>query len=432
MKIESIKPIPKYILNLIKRKDKNYSGNKGNTRYYSYLTKIDGELCKITVAVKYHNEKFYYKQCAIHGVKSEKGLVKDMVFTPIAGYHTGFYAEGISKTKKWYEDGKWYYCDFDWFNVYSILVNKDYLKKCEEYKYAACDLFTGDCIIKYLKQYEQHPEIELLMKAGLEKLIYSKQIINKLNKDKAFKKWLYQHKEEITYDTYITSVLKAYNKNLTIRYVDIYDKSIKNLKRFSRLPALATDNKEKLSKYIAKNNTNIDTYNDYIQACNYLHIDLTDTKNVFPTDFQRWHNIRIDQYATKKAEEDAILQKELYEKFGNIANKYASLQLTENQNYICIIAKSPAELIKEGEILHHCVGRMNYDQKFVKEQTLIFFIRNKNDSETPLVTIEFSLSERKILQCYAEHDHKPNDNIQKFAYEKWLPFAKKQLEKIYA
>ena len=43
MKIEKIKPIPKYIIELIKKRDKHdYPAQNGATRYYDYLTKNDG------------------------------------------------------------------------------------------------------------------------------------------------------------------------------------------------------------------------------------------------------------------------------------------------------------------------------------------------------------------------------------------------------
>lgn len=52
MKIEKIKPIPKYIVARIKRTDKqNNIAIPGHTRFYSYLTKNDGELVKITVVI---------------------------------------------------------------------------------------------------------------------------------------------------------------------------------------------------------------------------------------------------------------------------------------------------------------------------------------------------------------------------------------------
>lgn len=55
-------------------------------------------------------------------------------------------------------------------------------------------------------------------------------------------------------------------------------------------------------------------------------LDMTEDKNRFPHDFKRWHDIRIDQYATKKAIEDEEKRKELYIQFAAVAEKYLSLQ----------------------------------------------------------------------------------------------------------
>ena len=98
--------------------------------------------------------------------------------------------------------------------------------------------------------------------------------------------------------------------------------------------------------------------------------------------------------------------------------------------FVVIIAKSPLDLINEGEILHHCVGRMNYDQKFAREESLIFFVRNKQDIETPFVTLEYSLKNHKVLQCYAAHDTKPEDNVLNFVINKWLPYANRKLRQL--
>ena len=95
-----------------------------------------------------------------------------------------------------------------------------------------------------------------------------------------------------------------------------------------------------------------------------------------------------------------------------------------------IIAKSPADLIVEGKTLNHCVGRMNYDQKFVREESLIFFVRNKNEPNKPFVTVEYSLENKKVLQCYGENDHKPNEDILKFVNKVWLPYANRKIKKV--
>ena len=95
-----------------------------------------------------------------------------------------------------------------------------------------------------------------------------------------------------------------------------------------------------------------------------------------------------------------------------------------------MIAQSPAELIREGELLDHCVGRMGYDQKFAREESLIFFIRTKEHPDVPFVTVEYSLEKHKILQCYGYHDTTPDTEVLYFVNKIWLPYANRKVRKI--
>ena len=144
----------------------------------------------------------------------------------------------------------------------------------------------------------------------------------------------------------------------------------------------------------------------------------------------RWHDIRIDEYHTAKALKDAEERKKLYEQFETVANKYLALQRNLNDGFIVVIAKNPAELIREGELLHQCFGRMNYDQKFAREKTLIFFVRDIAKPDAPFVTLEYSLTTRKILQCYGIRDSKPDETVLDFVNKKWLPYANRKLKQI--
>ena len=187
---------------------------------------------------------------------------------------------------------------------------------------------------------------------------------------------------------------------------------------------------DKFLEYIRKQDTSIATYNDYYKACNELGLDMTEDKNVFPHDFKRWHDIRIDEYSTKKALLDEQKRAELYSRFGTVAEKYLPLQRELKDAFVVVIAKSPAELIREGDFLHHCVGRMNYDQKFAREETLIFFVRDIAKPDVPFVTLEYSLKTRKILQCYGIRDSKPDESVLDFINKKWLPYANRKLKQI--
>ena len=118
------------------------------------------------------------------------------------------------------------------------------------------------------------------------------------------------------------------------------------------------------------------------------------------------------------------------QKVAEVAEKYLPLQHNKRSAFICVIAKSPADLIHEGEMLHHCVGRMNYDIRIAKEESLIFFVRAKDRPDTPFVTLEYSLKTHKVLQCYANRNSKPNDDVLHYVNKVWLPYANKNLKQI--
>ena len=435
MKIEKIKPIPKYIIEKIKKLDnKLYPSPKGNTRYYAYLTKNDGELVKVTVAVRhYHKARWLYKQVAVHGIHSKKCFVKDMVYFYIGGYITGWYEQGLTQYRKWYEDPEWGWSEDKYFNPYATVVNKEYIGKFPEYKYSAFEFCNSIEIIKYLRIYEKYPQTEYLLKAGLEKIADSKQILEKVSKNKAFRKFLYKNAKEIrTYRYYIGTILQAFKKNKSLSEIQAYEEAKKSLTTYhgySLINEVFNGNYTKYFEYIGSQCISNSLYIDYLRACKYLNIDMSIDKNRFPHDFRKWHDIRIDEYHTKIAEEDKKAKQELYNKFALVSEKYMPLQKESKGIFICMIAKSPQDLIQEGQALHHCVGRMNYDQKFTREETLIFFIRNKETPNTPLVTVEYSIKKKQILQCYAEHNTTPSEDIQNYIYKKWLPYANRQLKR---
>ena len=189
---------------------------------------------------------------------------------------------------------------------------------------------------------------------------------------------------------------------------------------------------EKLLDYIEKQGTSIATYQDYYKACVELELDMSMGKNRYPHDFKYWHDMRIDQRATKRAEEDVKKRAELYAKFAMVIEKYLPLERTKDDVYVVIIAQSPAELIKEGDALHHCVGRMNYDQKVAREQSLIFFVRRADRIAEPFVTMEYSLESNRVLQLYGKNNSTPDEEIRNYIQRKWLPYANRQLKQIAA
>ena len=439
MKVTDIKPIPKYILERIRKTDnKNYPNPDGHVRCYAYLTTWKNELVKVTVAVKHRYKKWYCKQVAVHGLNSDKCFVKDMEYCYCAGmgFRFGWYEEGLQKYEQWFERG-WCWADDKYYDPYATLINPHFIDRLPEFKYSAYKLYQGYDIFKYLRLYRQYPQLEMLMKLGFTSIAMSTAILKRCGTDKAFCKWLIANKPLLQgRHYYIDVIVRAYRTKKSLDLLQsykeaklklIHDDDLKPIKELFKEKDL-----ERFFDYIAKQQTNPNTYLDYLKACRHLGIDMTEDKNVFPHDFKRWHDIRIDEYATKKAMEDEQERKEFYDKFAAVASKYLGLEYDKKSVYIAIIAQKPSDLIHEGELLHHCVGRMGYDQKFAREESLIFFIRTKEQPDVPFVTIEYSPAQKRILQCYGDHDSKPTEEVINFVHKKWLPYANRKLKQLAA
>ena len=435
MKIEKIKPIPKYILNLIKKADKQDRLNQNSQkRFYAYLTTNDKELVKVTVAVKNKGKNWYCKQVAIHGVNSKDCFIKDIEYTWIAGYSVGWYEQGLQKQPKYYEYGNWGYADDKYFDPFAPIVNREYALKFEKYKYSLANEYTYQDYIKYLRIYEQYPQAEYLMKLNLKYYATSKTILKIIKKDKQFRKWLIKNKLEIYLKSYyVSTIITAYKQNKDLdktQQLELFIKSFSKNEHYREIKELFNGNIEQFFNYITSQQIGASLYIDYLNACKYLKLNMQENKNKIPHNFKRWHDIRIDEYTTAKQKADEEERKAFNLKFLNIANKYLSLQHNLKDMYISIIPTSPEDLVYEGKKLHHCVGSMNYDQKFVREESLIFFIRNKNKPNKPFVTLEYSLKNHKILQCYADHNSKPDSKVMNFINKVWLPYANKQLRQL--
>ena len=431
-----LKLIPKKIEKImIKKYDKDNVQCK-RTKFYSYLTKVKvnkkNDIVKVTVAICKYKNKYLIKQVALHTLHSKKAYARDMNYYYICGYTVDWTDE-----KKDYEIDyltlPWHYIDYKYYDPYAPLVNIEFLDKYPEFKYSGYKNYKGDNILKFLRLYEEYPELEILMKLELTNIWSSVTILKQMRKDKTFIKYLIKNKDIIKcYYPYVTSIIQSYKTGKSIQEVEKLERFKKELNDtdFGTLRTMFYPELEKFMKYTKAQNIQPRLYNDDLQACNYLGLDMTKNKNRYPKDFKRWHDIRINEMHSKRAELDKAKKAKFYADFLNVANKYITLENNKKDTYITIIAKSPQELKIEGETLHHCVGRMGYDKKMVNEQSLIFFIRDKNSPDIPLVTIEYSLLTKKILQCYADNNSQPSKEISHYINKQWLPFANKQLNKI--
>ena len=186
MNEKNIKKIPKYIENKIRKLDMEYlKTHNSKTRFYAYLTSYKKELCHVIVAVKNRGKvKWNAKQVVVHAIDSDKVYLKDICFSNISGYQVGWYEEGYTHYRRYYEDGEWGWNLDKYFNICCEIVNINYLDRLPEFKYSQVKEYYKKCssnILKYLRIYREHPCIEYLSKMGLYHFATSKYPLAKLH-----------------------------------------------------------------------------------------------------------------------------------------------------------------------------------------------------------------------------------------------------------
>lgn len=398
----------------------------GYCNFVSYLEKFDDEVLQRIFAFKRPKGKNFLITEVVRKVSGCKQYItKNLYFTQMAGYKAiftskqkfiGYYAVYLSE-----DFDKWFFeTNTNYLKTGYKIINPQLLL---ETKYKYCGYNGEGLLMEYLETYNKYPNLELLSKLEIQP---SKTLCRKAMQDKQFCKFLSQNKKLVRiHGSAVT--LMAYKNKISFKDAsEVMNAKIYIGKNIKEVKGTKID-RLKLQKYLADNKIDYPLYDDYLGAIKYLNLDLNDTKNVFPKDFMRMHDLRINEYASVYAKNNAKERRKLNKQFMKISNKYQILNLSGS--YLVSIAKEIKDLIYEGKILHHCVGDKGYDKKMADEKTLIFFVREITNPNIPFVTMEYSLKEKRILQIYADHDQKPSDNVLNFVNNTWLSFAKKMIKK---
>lgn len=142
-------------------------------------------------------------------------------------------------------------------------------------------------------------------------------------------------------------------------------------------------------------------YLDMLEALHYLNKDLHNAYYVCPKNLSKAH----DYYIQKKNEvqigktiaQNLKKAQEANPKFIKEKEKFFNLEIAKGQIKI-IPLKSVPEFLAEGEFLNHCVFRSSY---YDRKDSLILSARIKN---SPVETIEISLKDFKVEQCYGKNN----------------------------
>ena len=301
--------------------------------------------------------------------------------------------------------------------------------------------------ISYLERYMETPQLEMLVKLGLPKIVdelvsgrygivknkNAKRPDEFLGIRKARVKQLIEKQGDLEYleamqierrmqqvwtDEQIEEVAETGLKRGQIETVTKYMSLQQMLNRIQKYSGCEYGTGCAQAKERIRAVTTI--YIDYLNMREALGYDLHNTVYQQPRNLEQAH-AKMVQEGSKEGIDKRIMEVKL--KFGSIQGNYRALRnkyYYEDDTYIIRPARSAEEIVMEGRILHHCVGGDNYLRKHNDGETYILMLRFRKEAEIPYITVEIDAKTQKILQWYGAHDKKPDQEHMQQWLNKYL------------
>ncbi|MCL2776130.1 MAG: PcfJ domain-containing protein, partial [Oscillospiraceae bacterium] len=151
-------------------------------------------------------------------------------------------------------------------------------------------------------------------------------------------------------------------------------------------------------------------WKDYISSCEKLDYDLTNDFVLFPRDLKKSHDMAYKRVDTLRKKNGKKILNNMTKRLAGYLAELSEKYTFENDEYAVIVPSNLNDIVKEGHVLHHCVG--TYAERVGGRETVILFIRLKSDIKTPFYTLE--MQHNKIIQCRGKMNCKMTADIKSF------------------
>lgn len=384
-------------------------------------------------------------------------------------YNAAEEISGVEVARAYFEPGKKVQIDYHKHDLYR---NEDFWDDCNLYGLANIDIKAATIMpetyeelkntifrysglkeydeqaqevnpIRYLQNYQKTPQIEILAKLGLSEIVKGinegrtgiivdasakrldallgirRERTKKLIEEKGdarllrvlqIEKSLDQHWTEEQVNHLRETGLDIAHIAFVLNYMTIQ----KLLNRIEKYAGCAYETN--CGRAVANIRNTAIIYIDYLMMRERRGYDLHNTVYQQPRDLSAAHRQMVTE--TNREEVKKRLE-ETEERYENIKKRYRSLRKEycyEDATYLIRPARSAAEIVMEGRILHHCVGGDNYLSKHNEGKSYILMMRYQKEPETPYITIEINPEQKRIVQWYGERDTKPD----KEKIQSWL------------
>lgn len=186
---------------------------------------------------------------------------------------------------------------------------------------------------------------------------------------------------------------------------------------------------KKAIKYVEKQDEMLYTLADYWRDCKKLKLDLKREDILLPPDLAQAHQRTIVALAEARRQKELEKTREAQEAFAGRLKKLEKEFCFESAGLFIRPAKSHEELINEGSALHHCVA--SYAKKHLAGDTVILFIRRKDDPDKPFYTLEYDPKTKSIVQCRGLHNCGKTPEVEAFV-EAWSGYIRNKKKKSHA
>lgn len=302
---------------------------------------------------------------------------------------------------------------------------KEFLEKNSNYSYLEA---------LYLASY---PSFEEMWKMGLKNL--SKYSYNFKKTDSFQKKFgitknflPFMIKNDIDYrDLQVLRIIKEPNINILRTFRDVnlsilkrigkQVSIVKHINSCFKLSKVSVENLKYVLSFVKLKDLakykqipdNFNIYKDYLNFIQKLGFDMSQKKYLFPKNLIEVHDKFEKEVSVK---ENCELTKKIYERFSDL-----SIFIYEQNNFIIYPAPDFHSFTEESRIQQNCVRQ--YATNYADGNTEIYFMRNKDNIQESLVTVEYKYG--KIVQKEQKHHTKPSNEQNEFLTE-WLKFRNRK------
>lgn len=130
----------------------------------------------------------------------------------------------------------------------------------------------------------------------------------------------------------------------------------------------------------------LDAYVDYLVAAEGVGLDMNNPIFLMPRDFEEKHDQVTAAWSAVLAERRRKAEAERRAAFAGRVKSLARKYTYTDGELLVRPAVNAEEIVREGELLHHCVG--GYADRHISGATTILFLRRRSAPGKPLCTIE--------------------------------------------